>query len=83
MEYPMFETELAYFKAHQDELVSQYNGKVLTIKDQSVLAAHDDALRAYLAAKEANLLGSVMLQLCKPGPEAYTVIVTSNCIRVN
>jgi hypothetical protein len=77
----MFETELAYFKAHQDELVAQYNGKVLTIKDQTVLAAHDDAITAYLAAKDANQLGFVMLQLCKPGPEAYTATTVSNCVR--
>jgi len=77
----MFETELAYFKAHQDDLVAQYNGKVLTIKGETVLGSHDDTLGAYLAAKEANLLGSVMLQLCKPGPEAYTATTTSNCVR--
>jgi hypothetical protein len=77
----MFEAELAYFKANQYDLVAQYNGKVLTIKDQAVLAAHDDALLAYLAAKEANLLGSVMFLLCKPGPEAYTAITTSNCVK--
>jgi hypothetical protein len=69
----MFDTEFKYFVDHQDELVAQFNGRVLVLQGERVIETHATLMDAYLAIKRAGLLGKAMLQKCIPGPEAYTV----------
>lgn len=73
----MYETEMAYFKAHQDELVQQYNGKVLVIRGDHVDGAYDTPLDACIAGIATSPLGTFMIQRCVPGPEAYTVTIAT------
>lgn len=70
-----FQNELEYFIANQEQLVDQYAGKVLVIKDQRVIGAYDTSLEAYTEAQKTYELGTFMLQPCVPGPGAYTVTV--------
>jgi hypothetical protein len=74
----MFDTEMSYFKDHQDELVANHNGRVLVICGQQVVGVYDDALAAYLAASKDRAPGSFMIQPCSPGPAAYTVTIASS-----
>ncbi len=69
----MFEIELDYFINNQPELVAKYNNKVLAIQVDEIIGVYDTMLDAYLAVKDADLLGKVMLQNCIAGKEAYTV----------
>lgn len=69
----MFDTELNYFIAHQDELVSKYQGKTLVIRGERVEGAYDSALGAYIEGQKQFPLGSFMIQPCEAGPSAYTV----------
>ena len=69
----MFDTELNYFIAHQDELVSKYQGKTLVIRGERVEGAYDSALSAYIEGQKQFALGSFMIQPCEAGPSAYTV----------
>lgn len=71
----MFEKELSFFVTNQNRLFEQYPGKVLTIKGDQIVDVFDSPLEAYIAAERSNLLGSVMIQICLPGPEAYTVTI--------
>jgi hypothetical protein len=64
--------EFKYYINHQDELVRQYDGKFLVIKDQQVRGAYDSELDAYKAASEEYELGSFLIQQCVPGDTAYT-----------
>jgi len=73
----MFETELNYFKAHQDELVAKHEGKTLVIRGEKVEGAYDSALQAYLEAQKHFELGTFMIQPCVSGPQAYTVTISS------
>lgn len=73
----MFETELAFFIAHQNELVAKHHGKTLVIRGEHVEGAYDSPLAAYLAAQSQFPLGTFMLQPCEPGPRAYTVTISS------
>ena len=73
----MFDTELNYFKAHQDELVAKHQGKTLVIRGENVEGAYDSALQAYLEAQKRFELGTFMIQSCEPGPEAYSVTISS------
>lgn len=61
-----------WYLENQSELVKEYNGRYLVIKDNSVVG--DYALEE-LALKEASEkygLGNFIIQLCTPGEDAYT-----------
>lgn len=73
----MFDKELNYFKAHQDELVAQHKGKTLVIRGENIEGAYGSALEAYLEAQKRFPLGTFMIQPCEPGPQAYTVTISS------
>ena len=73
----MFDTELAFFKAHQDELVSRHGGKTLVIRGETVEGVYASALEAYLEAQKRFQLGTFMIQPCEAGPRAYTVTISS------
>jgi hypothetical protein len=73
----MFEKELAFFIAHQDELVAKFRGTALVIRGDEVVGAYPSALAAYLAAEKRFRVGTFMIQPCEPGPGAYTVTINS------
>ena len=66
------EKEFHYYLEHQKELVAQYNGKFIVIKDANVVGAYDDALAAIDDAKKKDLRpGSFLVQFVSPGDTAY------------
>lgn len=73
----MFDKELAYFIAHQDELVAQHKGKTLILQGEDVVGVEDTPLKAYLAALKCFVPGTFMLQPCEPGKDAYTVTLAN------
>ena len=73
----MFSEELEFFKANQAELVRKHHGKILVIKGQAIVGAYPDIWAAYTEAQKEHHLGTFMLQPCEPGPQAYTVTITS------
>ena len=76
----MFKDELDFFVANQDELVKSYQGKILVIRGKDVVGVYSSALEAYLDAQKSYQLGTFMIQPCEPGPEAYSVTVSSACV---
>jgi len=78
----MFETELQFFKNHQDELLRTYQGRVLVIRGESVEGDYGSPLEAYLAAKEKFEPSTFLIQPCMPGPDAYTVTISSSAAAV-
>jgi len=64
--------QLEYFKSHQDELVREYKGKFLVIKDQEVQGVYGSEIEAYTDAKKKFKLGTFLIQQCLPGEESYT-----------
>lgn len=73
----MLEDELDFFIANQVELVKQYDGKILVIKNKAVIGVYDNVLEAYLEAQKENELGTFMIQPCAKGPDAYTVTIST------
>jgi hypothetical protein len=73
----MFDRELKYFIAHQEELVEQHRGKILVLRGESVEGVYDSPLQAYLSAQERFEIGTFMIQPCEPGARAYSVTVSS------
>ena len=72
----MFKKELQFFITNQDDLVRQFRGKTLVLKDLVVVGAYPSPLAAYLAARQQFAPGTYMLQPCEPGPGAYTVTLS-------
>ena len=64
--------ELEYFKTHQEELVKQYEGKFLVIKDQKVEGIYDTEIEAYNNAQKKFELGTFIIQQCLAGKDIYT-----------
>jgi hypothetical protein len=74
----MFDTELNYFKDHQDDLVARFGRRVLVIRGREVVGDYKSALDAYVEALKRFEPGTFMLQPCEPGPSAYTVTIASS-----
>jgi uncharacterized protein DUF5678 len=76
----MLETEFKYYLDHQDELVNQYNGKFIVIKNDSVIGAYNSHSEAYAKATETEALGSFLIQHCTPGKESFSQTFHSQVI---
>lgn len=73
-------SEFLYYLAHQDELVEKYNGKVIVLYHHKVVGAYASYGEAHLEAIKQCEPGKFILQLCTPGPDAYTVRAHSRYI---
>lgn len=69
-----------YYLTHQNELVKQYNGKYLVIKDDEVVGVYDTESDAYFESVEKYGLGNFLIQLCTEGTSAYTQTFSSRVI---
>ncbi len=66
--------EFDFYLAHQSELVSQYEGKYLVIKDEGVRGAYE-SLKEAIETAIGNLHylpGDFLVQRCTPGNSDYT-----------
>lgn len=64
--------EFQYFLDHQKELVEQYAGKVVVIKDQHVIGAYQTEGEAISEAQKSHKLGTFLVQRVEPGTSSYT-----------
>jgi hypothetical protein len=64
--------EFEYYRANQKKLVEQYGGKVIVIKDATVVGSYDSEIAALEASKNKFELGTFLIQKVEPGEEAYT-----------
>jgi hypothetical protein len=68
----MLEKEFKWYLQHQNDLVKQYNGKFLLIKDENVVGAFDTNIEAYNKGKQKFEPGTFLIQKCTPGAQDYT-----------
>lgn len=66
------EEEFEYYLSNQDDLVKEYNGKYLVIRDHEVVGVYDSELDAYKDASEKYEMGTFLIQHCLPGEESHT-----------
>lgn len=64
--------EFEFYLAHQDELVKQYDGRYIAIKDQAVLAAYDSELIAVTETQKSHELGTFLVQKVSAGNSEYS-----------
>jgi len=72
--------EFQYYLEHQNELVEQYNGKFIVIKDKKVIGAYDSELEAVTETSQQHELGTFLVQKCEPGTSSYTQTYHSRAI---
>ncbi len=65
-------TEFGYYLAHQDEMVKDYEGKVVVIKDRRVIGAYEDELTAVTETQKTHQLGTFLVQRVSRGDSAYS-----------
>ena len=70
--YDALKQEFKYYIKNQPELVKQYNGKFIVIKNKTVIGAYDNELEAIKETTSEHELGTFLVQKCEPGTENYT-----------
>ena len=68
----VLEKEFNFFIAKQDELLKQYKGKFIVIKNCKVIGSYDDILNAIEKTSKHEQMGTFLVQKCEPGVESYT-----------
>jgi len=77
----MLEKEFRYYLDHQNELVKQYNGRVLVIIGDKVVGDYDDFEQALTKSIDNKYqIGTFLIQECSPGEDAYTQTFHSRVI---
>ena len=71
MESPL-KKEFDWYLAHQDELVKEYNGRFVVIKDQAVIGNFAEEATAVFETQKLHALGTFLVQRVTPGSDAYT-----------
>jgi hypothetical protein len=64
--------EFQYYLDHQSELIKQFDGKFVVIKNGHVLGAYDDELTAITETEKLEQLGTFLVQKVSKGTEDYT-----------
>jgi len=73
----LLEKEFKYYLDNQDELVKKYNGKVIVIKNCTVIGEYDSDLEAIRETSKKEELGTFLVQKCEPGKDSYTQMYNS------
>jgi hypothetical protein len=68
----MLEKEFKYYLDHQEDLVKEYNGKVIVIVENRVIGEYNNKKDAYLNSIKDHKPGSFLIIECTPGADGYT-----------
>ena len=74
--------EFEYYLEHQDDMVKQYNGQFVVIKDCAVIGAFDSEIEAIRETTKKYELGTFLVQKCEPGSASYTQTYHSRVVFV-
>ena len=69
----MLDKEFCYYRANQDALLKQYNGRFIVVIGNDVIGDYGSYLEAYVKTKKQYEPGTFLIQECTPGNRAYTV----------
>ncbi len=64
--------EFAFYKENQEDLVAQFNGKVVVIKNLRVIDTFETELDAVIQTRKKHERGTFLVQRVSPGEESYT-----------
>ncbi|MEL6803935.1 MAG: hypothetical protein AAFO91_09165 [Bacteroidota bacterium] len=69
---PSLTNELEFYKSNQEQLVADYRGRFLVIKDAEVKGDYSTEFEALTEAQKEFELGSFLIQEAAPGEDSYT-----------
>ena len=72
--------QLDMYKARQAEIVREFNGKIIAVKDGEVLGAYPSKTEALDAMCERFAPGTFLIIKCTPGDEEYTLRFRSRAV---
>lgn len=61
-----------WYLQHQDELIKEYLGKTLVIREKNVVGSFDSQEEAYEYGMSNYGLGNFLIQECTAGSQSYT-----------
>lgn len=67
--------EFTYYLDHQDEMVAQYDGKVIALKAHEVIGVYDNESEAVTETQKHHPLGTFLVQKVSAGEADYTAKV--------
>ena len=73
--------EFEYYLAHQEEIVAQYDGRVVVIKGCQVIGDYEDYLDAITDTKREHESGTFLPQKVSAGDSEYTVAILNPLAR--
>ncbi len=68
----LLDREFQYYLDHQEEIVKQYDGRVVAIKNGEVIGVYDSEAEAVVEARKEHEVGTFLVQRVSPGEKAYT-----------
>ena len=72
--------EFQYYLSHQNEMVEEYDGKYVVIKDSVVVGVYDDELTAVTETQKSHELGTFLVQKVSSGDAEYTQTFCSRVV---
>lgn len=76
----MLEQEFKYYLKHQAELVKEYTGKFIVLKNEKVIGVYTSHSEAYNETVKKVDLGTFLIQHCLPGKDSYSQTFHSQVI---
>ena len=64
--------EFQFYLDHQAEMVKEYDGRVIVLKDHEVIGDYDTVGEAVIKTEKEHPLGTFLVQRVSEGTEAYT-----------
>ncbi len=71
------EREFQFYLDNQDELVEQYQGKFIVIKDCQVIGFYMSDAEAVEETLKEHEIGTFLVQRCEPGEDSYSQVFHS------
>lgn len=69
--------EFEFYLERQDELVKQYDGKFVVIKNGKIIGVYDDVRTAVETTSKDHKIGTFLVQKCSAGDKDYTAVFHS------
>lgn len=76
----MLEKEFTYYQKHHQELMKQFAGRYVVIKDEKVIGDYATEIEAYTETQKHHTLGTFLIQFVSPNKENLTQNFSSRVI---